>query len=142
MHPENKKTTTMKRYLLALMAAAAMLFSSCNKDEQVYFLQESMWRMTNAPATYEAPTIAFSGNLLWINRSNSYVSPLADGEWKYYITEENNELHMKRYYFDEDGNERHESVTFQFDVADDGSAMQLIYNPLLGSRRVYEFERI
>ena len=124
------------------MAAASMLFSSCNKDEKVYFLQDSMWRMTNAPATYQPTTIAFSGDLMWINRSNSHVSPLADGEWEYYITEENNELHMKRYYYDEDGHEREVAVTFLFNVEDDGSAMRLIYNPLLGSRRYFEFERI
>ena len=132
----------MKRILMIFAAATAMLFSSCDWDEEVYYLENGMWEMINAPSTYEPTTMAFSGRQVSVMNASSHVYPLEEGVWKYYIREEDEELYMWRYVTDYDGQEVRESHTFEFDMSDDSRTMQLVYDPLIGSTRIYEFRRI
>ena len=132
----------MKRILMIFAAATAMLFSSCDWDEEVYYLENGMWEMINAPSTYEPTTLAFSGRQVSVMNAGSHVYPLEEGVWKYYIREEDEELYMWRYVTDYDGQEVRESHTFEFDMSDDSRTMQLVYDPLIGSTRIYEFRRI
>ena len=131
----------MKRFLFALVAAATMLFTSCDDEEHI-FLETGMWEMTNAPATYEPTTLSFSGRRVSIMNANSHVSPLDDGIWDYYIREKSKELHMSRSYFDNYGKETYESYTYDMKMAADGQTMELRYDPLIGSTRVFKFRRI
>lgn len=98
--------------------------------------------MTNAPSTYEPTTMAFSGRQVSIMNAGSHVYPLEEGVWKYYIREEKEELYMWRYVTDSDGQEVRDSYTFEFSMSEDNRTMQLVYDPLIGSTRVYEFRCI
>jgi len=131
----------MKRYLIAFVAAAAMLFSSCEKEDY-YYLETGMWEMTNAPSTYVPTTLSFSGKQVSIMNANSYVSPFEDGVWNYYIVEDSDELNIYRDVLNEHGERKTERYSFDLSMSEDGRYLKLVYDHWYAPTRIYEFRRV
>lgn len=132
----------MKRFkIVLLLVLTALMAVSCTK-ERVSYLPDGHWLIHVDGATEgHRLGLTFHGNEMEV-RDAGWLGdgPFSNGWWNYYITDDN-EFCMWQSTTDSDGDTYTESYSLGYGLNENQTQLTLIYEPFLGSRKTYVFDR-
>lgn len=132
----------MKRYVtLCMIAFTALLFSSCEKEE-CWYLESSHW-ILHVDGMTEGHRLAltFNGNEMTVHDGSWDTPPFYSSDTWYYHIGEDSRLYMYKYEVDSDDDVSTTSYYLDFSMDEAETSITLTYNPWLGSRHTYKFDR-
>ena len=147
LHSEtNKKTTdTMKRlHLIAIALASVLAFASC-EEETAWYMPTGMWVMLDNYGNALPTTLSFNGATVAVQNATDYNEwPAGDAVYEYHVNYDN-VLKMRVEYEYFDGEEYHttsDDYNFKMTLTHEERRMVLVYDPWIGSKRTYYFDKL